>query len=74
MGACDGGATAAIKEEGETISGEGESLMALKDGKIGDGRRPQWREKKEIKFMVVERKWRVDFLSNLDFKISSFRT
>ena len=40
MGACDGGATAAIKEEGETISGEGESLMALKDGKIGDGRRP----------------------------------
>ena len=56
VGAHGGGAVAAMEEEGETISGEGETVMALMERKVGGGRRPQWREKKERKFMVVERK------------------
>jgi len=37
VGAHGGGVVAAMEEEGETISGEGESVMALMEGKVGGG-------------------------------------
>jgi len=37
VGAHSGGAATAIEEEGETINGEGESVMAQMEGKVGGG-------------------------------------